>query len=71
MERLALRRVQACAHANARHKVCILYTALFLYRLDGSRDLLPSWYTCTLYNHMKSLWKIRFVRHSGLYILTM
>lgn len=33
MERLALGRVQACVHANARHKgheVCILYTALFL-----------------------------------------
>lgn len=69
---------QTCAGVCARKRtaqgargVHPLHSTISLYRLDGSRDLLPSWHTCTLRNHMKSLWKIRFVRHSGLYILTM
>lgn len=37
--------------------------SISLYLLDGSRDLLPYWHKCTLYNHMNSLQKIRFVWH--------
>lgn len=66
MERLALRRT-----AQEAQGVHPLHSTISLYRLDGSRDLLPSWHTCTLYNHVSSLRKIRFVRHSGLYILMM
>lgn len=50
-------------HAHTNTGVCPLHVALLLYLLDGSRDLLPRWHTCTLYNRMNNSQKIRFARH--------